>query len=100
MSIGFRMLIGLLAIGLVAGCGDPRHPRYTIAALSSPDQLPRWVRLDSVTGEMQVCREAPLSAAGTIPPPPPGFIIDPQYVCKVAATGIVLRFDKNGDPVK
>lgn len=61
---------GLFAVGYAAGARSQRGS-YSLANVG----LGRVYRLNVDTGEMQLFNAA-CELGGTVPPPPPGFVID------------------------
>ena len=85
-----RIALALIIAALIAGCGSHYGPRYTVIELSSSESSPKWLRLDTVTGEMLVCRGLPLPAS--LPSPPAGFAVDQTFTCSSATTGKVINW--------
>jgi hypothetical protein len=80
-----RTTLALSVAALAAGCGahESRYgtdhgSRYTEVALAAPENSPRWVRLDTVTGDMLVCRELPQPATS---------VLEATFSCAAVNTG-------------
>jgi len=85
-----RIALGLIITALLAGCGWHHGSRYAVIALASSENSGKWLRLDTVTGEMLVCRELPLPAS--LPSPPAGFVVNPTFTCSSATTSKVINW--------
>jgi hypothetical protein len=80
-----RTALALSVAALAAGCGaheshyGTHHgSRCTEVALASPENSPKWVRLDTVTGDMLVCRELPQ---------PTTSVLEVTFSCAAVNTG-------------
>jgi len=87
MRVATVILIGTL----LAGCGAHHGGHYAIVSVASPESSPRWVRMDTVTGDMLLCRLVPSAADATAAPPPTGFSNDPAFACTPATPGGVAK---------
>lgn len=78
----------------LSGCGEFHRPHYAIVAVGTSPAEPKWVRLDTDTGDMIVCGlTAPPSTTVSVPPPPPGFVVDHGYYCGAATAGKVINWN-------
>ena len=95
MSTTLRIAaIGAFALAALSACGETTHSRFAVVAIESTPSAPKWLRLDTVTGDMVVCSQVDgFADAKPVPPPPPGFIMDPVYLCNPAKAG------SNSDPL-
>jgi hypothetical protein len=81
----------LATVILLAGCGAHHGAHYTITAVASPEGAARWVRMDTQTGDMLLCRVIPTASdagASTL------NSADPTFACTPASPGVAAHFEK------
>jgi hypothetical protein len=89
MIRGILRATWIVSLVFLASCGGSSRPHFAIVALASPQTSPKWVRLDTESGDMIVCT-ADSRLPESAPPPPAG------HCCRI---DVPLRVGRSCHPV-